>query len=121
MPTCLAMTRDVSQIDLSQLEYAMATIPVLVDDTSASPSGTLGGTVLSPAPVLKEIDTETIQHGLNQLSEQIADLVQQTKQVSGVHLKQVQVQVGITAEGGIALIGLAKAGVSGAITLTFEV
>ena len=62
-----------------------------------------------------------IQHGLTQLSEQIAGLAQQMKQAGGVHLKQIQIQVGITAEGGIALIGLAKAGVSGAITLTFEV
>ncbi|ETX03173.1 MAG: hypothetical protein ETSY1_00995 [Candidatus Entotheonella factor] len=99
----------------------MATIPVLVDDASASPSGTLGGPVLSPSPVLKEIDAETIQRGLNQLSEQIASLAQQTKPTDGIRLKQIQVQVGITAEGGIALIGLAKAGVSGAITLTFEV
>jgi hypothetical protein len=99
----------------------MTTIPVLVDDTSTSPSGTLGGAVLNPKPVLKEFDTETIQQGITQLSEQIAGLVQQAKQTSGIHLKQIQVQVGITAEGGVALIGLAKAGVSGAITLTFEV
>jgi hypothetical protein len=76
---------------------------------------------LSPSPVLKEFQTETIQRGITQLSEQIAGLVQQVKQTSGIHLKQIQVQVGITAEGGVALIGLAKAGVSGAITLTFEV
>ncbi len=99
----------------------MATIPVLVDDAPTSPSGTLGGAVLGSGPMLKEIELKTIQHGLTQLSEQIAGLAQQMKQAGGVHLKQIQIQVGITAEGGIALIGLAKAGVSGAITLTFEV
>ena len=99
----------------------MAMIPVFVDEASAPPPGTLGGGVLNPTPVLKQIDAETIQRGLQQLSEQIAGLVQQTKQAGGMHLKQIQVQVGITAEGGIALIGLAKAGVSGAITLTFDV
>ena len=99
----------------------MATIPVLVDETSAPLSGTLGGGVLSPSPMLKEFDAEAIKSGIMRLSEQIAGLAQQTPPPSGIRLKQIQVQVGITAEGGVALIGLAKAGVSGAITLTFEV
>jgi hypothetical protein len=97
----------------------MNKIPVLVDQSSEPQSGTLG--ILTPSTTIKESDASTICESLAHLSEQPSSLLQGLKKVEGSRLTQVQLQVGVTAEGGIALIGLAKAGVSGAITLTFSV
>ena len=97
----------------------MTTIPVIVDDTSDNSSETLG--ILSPTSRLKELDMEKIRTSLTQLSGQIGEMFQGLKSAGPFQLQQVQLQVAITAEGGIALIGLTKAGVSGAITLTFTV
>ena len=55
---------------------------------------------------------------LTGLSGQIGEILQDVKQVGDFKLKTVQVQVGISAEGGFVLIG--KAGVKGAVTLTFS-
>jgi len=95
----------------------MSTIPVIVERETAPQPGTLG--VLTSATQIKEIDTDKIRQSLSKLSEQLSTLLQDIKQVGQFKLKEVQLQVEVTAEGGVALIGVAKAGVSGAITLTF--
>lgn len=95
----------------------MSTIPVIVDSGGDTQPGTLG--VLTSGARIKEIDTELLQQSLARLSEQIATLLQDVKHVGAFRLKEVQLQVEVTAEGGVALIGIAKAGVTGAITLTF--
>jgi hypothetical protein len=47
----------------------------------------------------------------------MSDVLKDAQQVGGFTLKEVKLQVEISAEGNIVLIG--KAGVSGAISLTF--
>jgi hypothetical protein len=47
-------------------------------------------------------------------------MLNDVKQVGGFQLKQVTIQVEVTAEGGIELVGTAKLGGKGAITLTFS-
>jgi hypothetical protein len=46
-------------------------------------------------------------------------MLDDVKQISSFKLKEVTIQVEVTAEGGIELVGTAKLGGKGAITLTF--
>lgn len=96
----------------------MRTIPVLVDSGNDTQPGTLG--VLTSGARVKEIDVDLLRQSLAHLSEQISTLFHDIKKVGQFRLKEVQLQVEVTAEGGVALIGVAKAGVTGAITLTFS-
>ncbi|MGE3538496.1 MAG: hypothetical protein AB7N91_13840 [Candidatus Tectimicrobiota bacterium] len=95
----------------------METIPVLVEPTATPSAGTLG--VLSPSLCLENVNTARLRQSLAQLSEQISGLLQDIKNVGSFQLKEVQLQVAITAEGGVALVGLAKAGITGTIALKF--
>jgi hypothetical protein len=98
----------------------METIPVIVEETDEPQSGTLGG-VLTPRSRTKEIDTGKLRQSISRLSEQISGIFADIKKVGDFQLKQIQLSVEITAEGGVALVGIAnaKAGAKGAITLTF--
>ena len=96
----------------------MNTIPIIVDTSDGPQPGTLG--VLTFSARVKEIDADLLRQSLARLSEQISTLLHDVKQVGAFRLKEVQLQVEVTAEGGVALIGVAKAGVTGAITLTFS-
>jgi hypothetical protein len=95
----------------------MATIPVVFDPTGQPKSGTLG--VLVPEAAIEQIDAGRLQRSLSALAEQVSSLFQDIKNVGDFKLKEVQVAVEITAEGGVALIANARAGAKGAITLTF--
>jgi hypothetical protein len=75
--------------------------------------------VLTPSLSLQDIDTTRLRQSLAQLTEQISGVLQDIKTVGSFQLKEVQLQVAITAEGGVALVGLVKAGVSGTIALKF--
>ncbi len=102
----------------------MAIIPVIVEDTKSESdprAGTLSSGILSPGNKIKEIDAEKLRKSLSDLSGQISDVLQDIKDVGNFKLKEVQISVEISAEGGVALIGSAKAGAKGAITLTFSV
>ena len=98
----------------------MSTIPVLVAETKNPQPETLG--VFMP-PLIKEIDAEKIRHSVTHISEQIAGILQDVKQVGDFKLKEVQVGVEISAEGEIAIVGTVRggAGIRGAMTLTFSV
>jgi len=104
----------------------MPTIPVVVEsDDIRPPSPNRDGTlsVLTPESSgsrIREMDVDKLRESLSQLSENAAMIFQNMKQVGDFRLKEVQLQVEVTAEGGFALIGTAKAGVKGAITLTFK-
>jgi hypothetical protein len=96
----------------------MSTIPVAFDATDEPASGTLG--VLTPKTRVRPIDADKLQQSLSALTGQISGLFQDIKAVGDFRLKEVQVAVEISAEGGVALIANAKAGAKGAITLTFS-
>ncbi len=98
----------------------MNTLPVIIDDAETD-SGTLDGGILSPGDRIKNIDADKIRNSLTNLSDKISQILKDIKSVGDFKLKQVQLSVEISAEGGVALIGSAKAGAKGAITLTFEV
>jgi hypothetical protein len=95
----------------------MSKLPVIVAPT-AQP-GTLG--ILEPESLVAEIDTDRLRQALSGLSAQIGEVLQDIRAVGDFRLTQVQVAVEISAEGGVALIGSAKAGAKGAIQLTFSV
>ena len=64
-------------------------------------------------------DTAELAESLRALSTQLGDLFGGLRAVAGYELQQVQVSLEVSAEGGFNLIGSAKAGGKGAITLTF--
>ncbi len=64
-----------------------------------------------------EIAAEKLQGSIKALCENMSNVLKDAQQVGGFTLKEVKLQVEISAEGNIVLIG--KAGVSGAISLTF--
>ena len=99
----------------------MSTIPVLVAETNEPQSGTLG--ILTPTALIKQIDADKIRRSLSHISEQVAGVLQDVKQVGDFKLKEVQVSVEISAEGEIAIIGTVRGatGARGAMTLTFAV
>jgi hypothetical protein len=79
--------------------------------------------VLSPGSntQTKEIAPEKLQKNLAKLTSEIGTMLTDIKHVGGFQLTQVQVAVEMSAEGGFALVGSAKAGVKGAINLTFTI
>jgi len=108
----------------------MSLIPILVEkvEKEAKPKGgILGGGTLSDGKLpthietqVKHIDTDKLRGSLGTLSTQVSEVLQDIRKVGDFPLKQVQLQVEVSAEGGVTLIGTAKAGIKGAITLTFS-
>ncbi len=96
----------------------MSTIPVVVEESNEAGSDTLG--LLTSGTVIKHIDAGKIRQSLSDLSGQISEILQDIKAVGDFKLKEVSLSVQIGAEGGVALIGTAKAKASGAISLKFS-
>ena len=103
----------------------MATIPVRIDlpAEALAPgfgdgSGTLG--LLDGRHGLVEVDADKLRRSLGEFATTIHGVLEDIKQVGEIPLKEVQLSVEVSAEGGVALIGSAKAGVKGALTLTFS-
>jgi len=75
-----------------------------------SPDGDIG---------FREIPTQQLKENLSKVCQGVAETLSEIKRVGDFKLKEVTIQVEVTAEGGIELIGTAKMGGKGAITLTF--
>ncbi len=107
----------------------MADIPVLVDPDSepaagpapaARRSGTLSAiSAASPASRIKLLDAEKLRKSVGSLARQVTGLFDDLEHDDRYRLETVQVSLEISAEGGVSLIGTAKAGARGGITLTF--
>ena len=99
----------------------MSKIPVITAPAHATEPrpGTLG--ILEPESMITELDTDRLKASLAGLSAQIGEVLSDIRAVGDFKLKEVKVSVEISAEGGVALIGSAKAGAKGAIELTFAV
>ena len=69
---------------------------------------------------VRDLPTERLRENLNKVCHEVASLISDVNKVGSFQLKQVTIQVEVTAEGGIELIGTAKLGGKGAITLTFS-
>ncbi len=100
----------------------MDTIPIVVEEAAGeSTRGVLSGGVLNPKSKIEQMDADKLRRSLSNLSGQISGILQDIKNVGDFKLTTVQLSVEISAEGGVALIGSAKAGAKGAIQLTFGV
>ncbi|MFO1429395.1 MAG: hypothetical protein U1F76_04530 [Candidatus Competibacteraceae bacterium] len=96
----------------------MSTIPVIIEPVSELEGGTLG--LEEIAGRVTQIDADVLRKSISNLAGQITALFEDIKAVGSYKLTTVQVQLEITTEGGVALIGSLKAGAKGAITLTFS-
>ena len=97
----------------------MSLISVIVEERSdAKQEGTLG--ILSPEPRTVAVDTSKLQASLEELTGQVSEILVNLPKNGDLALKTVQVNVEINAEGGFSLIGSAKAGIKGGLTLTFS-
>jgi hypothetical protein len=65
------------------------------------------------------MSTEGLAASLRELTEELGRIFADVRRVGAFELNEVQVGLEISAEGGFNLIGSAKAGGKGAITLTF--
>lgn len=98
----------------------MSKISVIVEEEGKS-EGHLSGGKKESKVVAKKINAETLKESMSELSRQISEIMKDIKSVGDFKLQQVVLAVEISAEGGVSLIGTAKAGAKGAITLTFGV
>jgi hypothetical protein len=107
----------------------MGTIRVRVEDDTQTSGPTSNDPVTETVGEDKEglgigasrvvpFDTAELAESLRALSTQLGDLFGGLRAAAGYELQQVQVSLEVSAEGGFNLIGSAKAGGKGAITLT---
>jgi len=117
-PSTLSLQK--SSLSVFQLESNNMTdkIPVVVGDTESSPEVLGLGDQVEQRIV--EINTDTLKRSLGKLTGQLDSLFQDIKAAGGFKLNQVEVSLEISTEGGVALIGTAKAGAHGATSLTFS-
>ncbi|MBD2093006.1 hypothetical protein H6F67_24470 [Microcoleus sp. FACHB-1515] len=69
--------------------------------------------------VVRDLPTDRLRENLNRVCQGVASMLDDVRKVGNFKLKEVTIQVEVTAEGGIELVGTAKLGGKGAITLTF--
>ena len=97
----------------------MNTIPILVSQLEQDPD-TKGIFVPEADVLLEHIPVERLQESMGALCRQVGTVMERARHVGDFKLKEVTIQVEITAEGGVEMIGTAKVGGKGAITLTFS-
>lgn len=107
----------------------MKELPVIFSQETQAASGSatrgfdsLGGGRLNSSNSnggLRNLPTEKLAASLSSIKDSLDDIFASIKQVGNFELNEVQLTLEITAEGGFALVGLAKAGATGGITLTF--
>lgn len=68
---------------------------------------------------VKRLPTEKLAASLGDIKESLDEIFASIKEVGNFQLNEVKLTLEITAEGGFALVGLAKAGAKGGITLSF--
>ena len=97
----------------------METVPFLVKIPDED-EGTKG--IFSPDAeiTLQEIPIEKLKQNLERVCDGMAVALEDIKKVGSFKLKEITVQVEVSAEGGVEFIGTASLGGKGAITLTFS-
>ena len=98
----------------------METIPFLVtlpDDDG--PEGHKGLFRTASEVALQQLPVDKLKENLGRVSKAILSLLADIKQVGQFRLKEVTLQVEVSADAGVNLIGTANLGGKGAITLKF--
>ena len=100
----------------------MSYIPILVRDEEENKlEPTLGENRFErerPQERVRNVDSSRIKASLSQLTGEITSVLEDIKAVGGFQLKQITLNVEISAEGKVFLVG--KAGAKGGISLTFQ-
>jgi|GEM_PF-725391 len=94
-------------------------IAVIVEGQPDNQRQVLGVKPSSGGLVTKALDVDQLGKSMQAFSKQINHIFDDIQQVGHFQLDSVALQVEISSEGGIALIGSLRAGVKGAVTLTF--
>ena len=81
--------------------------------------GVFGSDGSQAEAVLAQVSAESLRGNLTRASQGILQLLSDIRKIGAFRLKEVQLQVEISAEGGVQFIGTSKIGGKGAITLTF--
>jgi hypothetical protein len=101
----------------------METLPfivVLPDDKAEDDEMRLFGSLRSESKIgLKEIPLEVLKNNLANISRSMIKVLEDVKHIGQFRLKEITLQVEVSSEGGINLIGTVNLGGKGAITLTF--
>jgi hypothetical protein len=101
----------------------MNTIPFIVDipkENAENDEKRIFGSLKTEDKIgLREIPVGVLKENLANISEGLLSVLEDVKKVGKFKLKEVTLQVEVSADGGIQLIGTAKIGGKGAITLTF--
>ncbi len=91
---------------------------IVSDDDQDSTMGLFPGA--DHSAVLRQIPVDVLRENLRQTAESLRAVFEDmAKSTDGLRLKEAQIGVEITGEGGIQLIGTAKVGATAAITLVF--
>ena len=101
----------------------MSTIPFVVvipkENNENDEKGIFGKFRDDGEIVLRQIPIEPLKKNLASISEGLLNVLESVQQIGKFKLKEVTLQVEVSADGGIQIIGTAKIGGKGAITLTF--
>ncbi|MCK9441899.1 MAG: hypothetical protein M0Q13_10825 [Methanothrix sp.] len=104
-------------------EGNMETIPfiiVLPDDNADNDKMGIFGSLRSDAKIgLKHIPIDLLKNNLANVSHSMISVLEDVKHIGQFRLKEITIQVEVSSDGGINLIGTASLGGKGAITLTF--
>ena len=101
----------------------METIPFIVkmpdEQAGDDEMGIFGKFRADDAIGLQAVPVNRLKENLNQVAEAMLTVLDDIKQVGQFQLKEVTLQVEVSARGGVNLIGTASLGGKGAITLKF--
>lgn len=100
----------------------MKTIPFVLDaaDTSTQGGDTKSLFDSAARAGLAQVPVDRLRENLARLTESVAEAFASAGRVGEFYLDEITLQVQVSAEGGVALIGSAKVGGQGSITLTFK-
>ena len=95
------------------------TIPFLVSLPDQDHQETKGIFVPDGEIVLQNIPVDHLKENLSKICQGLTTVLSDVKKVGSFKLKEVEIGVEVTADGGVNFVGTAKVGGKGAITLTF--
>src|SRR5580658_4391578 len=105
---------------MAQETKPLETVPFVVS-VNEGDQGTKGlFTRADSTPRLVEIPLHQLKQNLSAVSSAMIDALEGIREVGRFRLKEVTLQVEISAQGGVHCIGTASLGAKGAISLKFE-
>lgn len=93
---------------------------IVTIESPAQPESTKGLFFPTDTTANANIPVEKLQRNMTAITEAFLETLADIKKVGRFRLTEITVEVEVSAEGGIALIGTAKAAGKGAISLKFE-